>query len=614
MTDRERSTFSDVERESGVGVSLRGIDITKLRSDPFVPGERIADKYVVERVIGIGGVGIVLAAKHVELDELVAMKFLLPAMQSRPDIVGRFAKEAKAAVRIKSEYVARIFDVGFLPDRGPYFVMEFLDGQNLAEVLESRSLPLRRAVEFTLQVCEALAVAHSNGVIHRDIKPENLMLSRRSDGTDVMKVLDFGISKAALTAGSPPGGMELTQDLMGTPLYMSPEQIRSTANVDHRADIWSLGVVLYEMITQSVPFPGTTVPEICARVLETPAPALSLFVDAPPELQEVLDRCLQKDPTKRFQNVAELAIALLPFGPARGVLFAERTSTILQASGHISSVPFRFSSSPPPSDEANAISTLIPRAPALPRISQPRGLDSGSIKTLSVATQAKGSDVDLSDALTLETRKTRKAVVLAAAVVLVGVAGAAFAFARSSKASPEATFGATQIASTDASSGRALATTEPTMLPGSVTLSFEAKPVEAKLYLDDVAIGQNPFKQAFKRDGKSHTFRGEATGYVTRSVALNFDSDKEIVLALDKAEKSASFAALARGPSASPPSPHAGRPAAPKTPLPQDSQPPVPSAPAVASVVSAAPSSGMQEVELPKSKRPPRPVDTGRPW
>jgi serine/threonine protein kinase len=300
--------------------------------DDYAVGQVLSGRFRVEHVIGVGSMGVVLAAKHLELDERVAIKFIRPDMQQVPGVLSRFAREAKAAVSIKSEHVAQVFDVGTADGIGPYIVMEYLEGCDLAQVLEMEGrLPIRRAVHYVMQACEALAVAHSSGITHRDIKPENLFLTRQGD-LERIKLLDFGISKAALTGKV--FGDELSSSdsscLLGTPLYMSPEQIRATAEVDHRADIWSLGAVLYELITAHSAFVADSVRQVWTRILETsPTPLTAYCPEAPPALQAVIDRCLEKDPALRFQNVAELAIALLPFAPSRARLYAQRASSIL---------------------------------------------------------------------------------------------------------------------------------------------------------------------------------------------------------------------------------------------------------------------------------------------
>ncbi len=300
--------------------------------EDYAVGQVLSGRFRVEHVIGVGSMGVVLAAKHLELDERVAIKFIRSDMQKLPGVLSRFAREAKAAASIKSEHVAQVFDVGTAEGIGPYIVMEYLEGQDLAAVLELEGrLPIRRAVHYVMQACEALAVAHSGGITHRDIKPENLFLTRQGD-LELIKLLDFGISKAELT-GKVFGDELATSEstcLLGTPLYMSPEQIRSTSEVDHRADIWSLGAVLYELITARSAFVADSVRQVWTRILETaPTPLAAHCPEAPPSLQAVIDRCLEKDPARRFQDVAELAIALLPFAPSRARVYAQRASSIL---------------------------------------------------------------------------------------------------------------------------------------------------------------------------------------------------------------------------------------------------------------------------------------------
>jgi len=304
-----------------------------LRIDGLAEGTTISGKYRIERVIGEGAMGVVLSARHLELDEQVAIKFIRPEMHALPDVLSRFAREAKASAHLKSEHVAKVLDVGVATPIGPYIVMEYLDGQNLASVLQTGGpLPVRRAAEYVMQVCEALALAHASSITHRDVKPENLFLTRRGD-MEIIKVLDFGISKTPLVARFLGGEVKVAETgcLMGTPLYMSPEQIRATHEVDQRTDIWSLGVVLFELLTGRPVFAGETVTQVCALVLEsTPPPLLALCPRAPAELGRVIERCLEKDPQRRFQNASELANALMPFAPSRARLHAERAASVLR--------------------------------------------------------------------------------------------------------------------------------------------------------------------------------------------------------------------------------------------------------------------------------------------
>jgi serine/threonine-protein kinase len=227
------------------------------------PGEVIATKYRVERVLGAGGMGVVVAAHHLQLETRVAIKFLLPGTLKDADAVARFAREARAAAKITNEHVARVFDVGALETGAPYIVMEFLDGVDLATRLRSQGpLDIEEAVEFLLQICEALAEAHALGIVHRDLKPANLFCFRRPDGLPWIKILDFGISKTLHTEGfSAQAAFTQSAAIMGSPRYMSPEQMQSARNVDARSDIWALGIVLYELLAGRPPFKAKRYPK-----------------------------------------------------------------------------------------------------------------------------------------------------------------------------------------------------------------------------------------------------------------------------------------------------------------------------------------------------------------
>jgi len=293
-------------------------------------------------VLGVGGMGVVVAAMHLQLDQKVAIKLLLPDSAKSPEIVARFAREARAAAKIQGEHVARVIDVGELENGSPYMVMEYLVGKDLSETLRDRGqLPIAEAIDYVLQATEAIAEAHAAGIVHRDLKPANLFLTRRPDGNSIVKVLDFGISKAAVQANSD-GDMSLTKtaSVMGSPLYMSPEQMRSTRNVDARADIWALGVILYELLAGRVPFEASSMPELCALILtEAPQPVSFFRKETPQALEIAISRCLEKDPNRRFSNVSQLAHAIVPFGSRIGETSALRISRILGAAGMTLSPP-----------------------------------------------------------------------------------------------------------------------------------------------------------------------------------------------------------------------------------------------------------------------------------
>jgi eukaryotic-like serine/threonine-protein kinase len=277
-------------------------------------GTLLAGKYRVERELGRGGMGVVYEARHVELDQRVAVKLLLPEALGNAEAVSRFLREARAAARITSDHVVRVFDVGTVDGGQPFMAMEYLEGRDLGAVVAERArLPAAEAVGYLLEACEAIAEAHANGVVHRDLKPSNLFLMRKRDGSSVVKVLDFGISKVSHASGSD-GAVTRTAALMGSPLYMSPEQMASSRDVDHRSDIWALGIVLYELLAGRVPFVAETLPQICVAVMNHPAlPVSSVVSDVPAGLSAVVERCLAKSPAERYQTIAKLAEALAPY-------------------------------------------------------------------------------------------------------------------------------------------------------------------------------------------------------------------------------------------------------------------------------------------------------------
>jgi len=300
-------------------------------------GDVVANKYRVDRILGVGGVGFVVSATHVELGGRFALKFLKRRFLHDKTIGERFTREARAACRISSDYVARVFDVGS-HDGAPFIVLEHLVGRDLATVLaERRVLSLHESAEYGIQVCAALSVAHANGIVHRDIKPENLFIVDEQ-GLPTVKLLDFGISKFVLAPAQRANDEAWQEEPItgaltcGTPDYMSPEQIRSTASVDARSDVWSLGMVLYELLVSTPAFQHESVADTCAAILRSePRRMDAVRPEIPSGFADVVARCLQKDPAKRFATVAELAIALLPFAPPRALAIAENSEWIRRA-------------------------------------------------------------------------------------------------------------------------------------------------------------------------------------------------------------------------------------------------------------------------------------------
>jgi serine/threonine-protein kinase len=309
-------------------------DPPAVRLDPL-PDERqpaievgavVARKYRVERVLGSGGMGVVVAATHLDLRAPRAIKVMHPLVATNRQMVARFLREARAASRIKSGHVARVHDVGRLESGAPYMVMEYLEGIDLERALRAEGkLPVREAVLYALQTCEALAEAHRRGLVHRDVKPANLFLTRLRDGSPCIKVLDFGIAKQQDEISTTATGA-----LLGSPLYMSPEQAGGAPDLDGRTDIWSLGVVLYELMTGASPFKAPTILQVLARIEEAaPAPPSTRCADVPEGLDAVVLRCLEKDRDARYATVAELAAALAPFAEERDRAIADRVAQIL---------------------------------------------------------------------------------------------------------------------------------------------------------------------------------------------------------------------------------------------------------------------------------------------
>ena len=293
---------------------------------PLSVGDVVADKYRVDRVLGSGGMSLVVLAWHLELEQEVAIKVLHGRHVEGSEAVQRFRREARAAARIRSEHVARVLDVGTLADGSPFIVMEYLQGNDLdAELARRGTLPVEEAVVYVMQAIDAIAEAHVAGIVHRDLKPENLFLAERADGSRVLKVLDFGVSKSMALSSVGELSLTKTASFVGSPLYMSPEQVHSPRSVDPRSDVWSLGAILYQALSGVAPFSGESLAEVCTRIVnDVPVPFSEHRPGLPPGFETVVLRCLEKDRNRRYATVAELAYALAPF--AAGAERLRRTS------------------------------------------------------------------------------------------------------------------------------------------------------------------------------------------------------------------------------------------------------------------------------------------------
>jgi serine/threonine protein kinase len=338
----------------------------------FSEGSIVDGKYAIEATIAEGGLGVIVRATHLGLGQNVAIKYLKPRALANAAVVERFEREARLSVQIASEHVVHVQDVGNLGEAGPYIVMEYLVGRDLGSIVEEGPLPIVRAVDYVLQACDALAEAHALRIVHRDIKPENMFLAQRPSNTAILKIIDFGISKAPPKRGERGSWAHETgrHERFGTPLYMSPEQLRSPADVDQRADIWGLGAVLFELVTGEAVFDAIDMPELCANILGgEPKSLRALVPDAPEALERAILKCLQKDRELRFRNVAELAQELEPFGTASAASRVTRIKQVVRRSGYsIRPTPAAFPAQRVPIASDSAVTTQ----PDLTRATMPR--------------------------------------------------------------------------------------------------------------------------------------------------------------------------------------------------------------------------------------------------
>ncbi|WP_438033915.1 protein kinase domain-containing protein [Sorangium sp. So ce204] len=297
-------------------------------------GTLIAGKYRVDRLLDKGAMGAVVAATHVDLDELRAIKVLLPATAADPEMCGRFLQEARIASRLRSEHAVKVHDVGRLESGLPYMVMEFLDGRDLRVIRKQRGpLPVEEATLYVIQACDALAEAHALGLVHRDVKPANLFLTHTREGTPCIKVLDFGVSKVSQAALLGVAEMRTsTGQMLGTPHYMPPEQMRGQRDVDARADIWAVGSLLYVLLTGRYPMHARSVQTVSLVLGGKFVPELPSKVcrGLSPDIDPIIMRCLERDRDKRWPDLAELTMALRPFAPPAAQPLVDRIQRMLR--------------------------------------------------------------------------------------------------------------------------------------------------------------------------------------------------------------------------------------------------------------------------------------------
>jgi serine/threonine-protein kinase len=467
----------------------------------FAPGEIIASKYRVERVVGSGGMGVVVEAQHLQLGQSVAIKLLAVQQEHRTEAIARFLREGRAAAALRSDHVVRIYDVGTHDDGSPFIVMEFLRGCDLATLLEHVGpLAVDEAVEYVVQAAMAISEAHDNGIVHRDLKPSNLFITERTDGTALIKVLDFGISKSVRSEGTVDGNLTATRSVMGSPYYMSPEQVRDAKSVDGRTDIWALGVILQELLTAEPVFQGDTLPGICAAIAaDPPAPLRARRPDVSHELQAVVLRCLEKNANRRYQTVRELLTALGPF----------RRRAPQSVRSHLDLVLDRGSGP-----------VVSPSAPTL--VAEGEGASfRPSFDYLAASTPQRHAVVEERTELSARTsapvvtpKKHRLALILGGAGLALALLAGAYAGLSLREPTPGAT--------------------ESVAAPTVFRLQIESTPAAAEVYEGQLRIGQTPLQIWMDRKqvaGKPRRFVLRLPGYEPYEVVQGDSQDNVRVLA-----------------------------------------------------------------------------------
>jgi serine/threonine protein kinase len=444
---------------------------------PSVTGAVLAGKYRVERFLGSGHLAMVAAAYDLQLQRRVAIKYLLAESLEHPEMVERFAREARAAARVRGEHVARVLDHGSLEGGAPYIVFEFLEGVDLEAYLKAEGpLPITRAVRYALEICEGLAEVHAAQIIHRDMKPSNVFLAKGPDRQNTIKVLDFGVSKMI---DEP---MTAVSRMLGTVMYMSPEQLREANSVDLRTDIWSLGVILYELISGVQPFEGPTIVMVAQAIQRnTPRPLSDLRPDVPAGLEAVIAKCMKTDRADRYASVLDLAFALAPFARSRDRESVARITGVL----HGSLAPPEADSGETPSASSGVPMILAPPPAILP------GAPYGSEAPVVTAMKTAAHPVPLS--------LRRRALEIA---ILAGVLVLAVLIGRYSAA------------------------------PSAITLRVTSPTPGAVVRIDGGPHYPLPLAQSPRRDGRPHTIEVEAYGFAPQTSTVTFESDVVVITTL----------------------------------------------------------------------------------
>jgi serine/threonine protein kinase len=482
--------------------------------------------------------GLVVAATHLQLEQTVALKFFRGELGSTGEPLMRFMREARAAAQLKSEYVARVLDVGITEDGTPYMVMEYLEGHGVERVIAAEGpMDVTRAAEYGIQACEGLAEAHGRGIVHRDIKPSNLFLTERSPNWRSIKILDFGISKVSLAQAS-----NITTSLnivMGTPCYMSPEQFQSAANVDHRTDIWSLGATLYEMLLGSPPFdPSLPLLAIAEEIVNKDVPSLhALRPEVPQELADLIGRCMTKNREHRIPSAAALAMGLLPFAPQRARSTAERAAAMTPAFGMHELHPRAMvpGATPGSPNTMSGMWTQIGFASPTP---QPTGENALMLPPPSGAAAAPSTGIvePEVDRASRGWQSSTLAVVISASLLVCAVVY--LALVRATPAPPRRS-ALTMVPSVPivARASSPTTTTAAANAPTLSELTVRVSPPSAQIMIDGSMVAGNPFRGQFHRG--THQIQAFAAGYEPKVQQASLATDVILDFSLDRRSKTA---------------------------------------------------------------------------
>lgn len=510
--------------------------VEKRSQVPVSAGTVVAGKYRVERTLAEGGMGVVVVAKHIHLQQSVALKFLRGDVGTEWDALARFRGEAKAVAQLRSEHVAHVLDAGVTDDGVPYMVMEYLEGRSLGRKLQIQGpFDIASAVEYVIQACEGLAEAHARGIVHRDIKPYNLFLVEHSPGWGCVKIIDFGISKFAFS--DTPN--VVTGVIIGSPCYMSPEQLRATATVDHRSDIWSLGATLHELLAGKAAFDASqTLPELVTAILERPAPALrDSRPEVPEELAAVVTRCLSKDREARFQNAGEVAMALLPFAPARARVPAERAVSMKPSVSYESRAAVL--DSVPRSETPRAAPRMTAGSSLAPMTRDEAGAEA-TARALAETGLVHREDETRVEMIRRRTPKWMGAAALGGAAALLFFAILVASADNPSKPKAAAwspSQSVTVPALTRPEATLPTATLAPVEPPGPelAELVVRASPSSARISVDGSAVPGNPFHASYPRGGDArHRVVATASGYESKSQDVSLAEDVVLDLSLTR--------------------------------------------------------------------------------